>query len=256
MNKFFSVIFFFLFIITTHIFANESIKISNGEWPPFFSKDLKYNGVTSHIVSDAFAVEGIDVNYEWFPWKRSLNLARVGTVDAVVGWSKTKEREDDFLFSDTILKGEVVFFYRKDYVFDWNSYKDLKGIKIGTIVGYNYDNKIKKIKEIKGSSVFNVINEVKLFKMLLKGRFDVVIINVDVGYGILNKYYSKTETESITYHTKVLHTEYLRVLFPNIDTKSRQLLKEFDRGLKHLKQNGTFEQYYKNSRRGEYEIKK
>jgi len=245
-----------LFSLTlTNINAKDTIKISNGEWPPFFSKDLKYDGVTSHVVKKAFSLENLTIEYEWYPWKRAFHLAKVGDIDATIGWEKRKDRESDFLFSDVILNGNVVFFYLKHNKFDWNTFNDLKELKIGTVSGYKYGNKIQKLEKIAGVSLHTVINEQKLFKMLIKERFDVVIINLDVGYGILNKYFLPSNVQKIAYHKKPLHTEYLRLLFSKKNARNKSIVKKFNRGLKQLKDNGTFKQYYENSRRGKYEKK-
>ncbi len=245
----------FLFLLST-LNANDTVRISNGEWPPFFSKDLTKYGVTSHIVQEAFALENIQVKYEWYPWKRALHLARVGELNASIGWSKTEKREKDFLFSDIIINGNVVFFYLKSQSFDWYNFDDLKDIRIGSILDYQYGTKMQEIKNLEGTDIFEVVDEKKLFQMLLKGRFHVIIINLDVGYGILNKYFSKEKVNSITYHKKVFHNEKLRLLFSNEIKENKVLLKKFNKGLQRLKDNGKFEEYYKNSRNGDYEINK
>jgi len=253
-KTFFSITLFFFLLSTLN--ANDTVRISNGEWPPFFSKDLKKHGVTSHIVQEAFALENIQVKYEWYPWKRALHLARVGELNASIGWSKTKKREKDFLFSDIIINGNAVFFYLKSQTFDWSEFDDLKDIRIGSILDYQYGTKMQEIKNLEGTDVFEVVDEKKLFEMLLKGRFHVVIMNLDVGYGILNKYFSKKEVSSITYHKKAFHNEKLRLLFSNEIENNTYYLKKFNKGLQRLKDNGKFEEYYKNSRNGAYEIKK
>ena len=248
----FSFILFFLIFAT--LYANETVRVSNGEWPPYFSQDLKNYGVTSHVVEEAFALENIEVKYEWYPWKRALHLARMGEVNASVGWSKTKKRENDFFFSDVILNGDVAFFHLKSQNFDWNNFEDLKNIRIGSVLDYQYDNKIQELKKIKNTDLFEVVDEKKLFQMLLKERFHVVILNLDVGYGILNKYFLPNELESITYHKKPFHKEYLRLLFSKKVKENKLLMKKFNKGLKRLKANGKYKEYYENSRNGAYEI--
>ncbi len=39
--------------------AEETIRLTNGEWPPYLSKNLKYYGISSRIVTEAFALEGL-----------------------------------------------------------------------------------------------------------------------------------------------------------------------------------------------------
>ncbi len=45
-----------IFFNTTHVFAEETIRLASGEWEPYQSQHLKYNGVASRIVSEAFAM--------------------------------------------------------------------------------------------------------------------------------------------------------------------------------------------------------
>lgn len=246
-----SIILFILFISITNSYSQKTIKISNGEWPPFFSKDLKYNGVSSHIVQKAFELQNIQVDYKWYPWNRSLQLAKIGEVDATVGWSKTKNREKDFYFSDPIIEGSVVFFHLKNHNFKWESIDKLENLKIGTINGYEYGNKISKLMQKENIKIYNVINEEKLFEMLLKKRFDIAIINLDAGFGIINKYFSK-KANDITYNKKPFHKEYLRVLFSKKVDKNYELTNEFNKNLNLLKQKGIFNKMYEDSRKGLY----
>ncbi len=44
-------------------FTEETIRLTNGEWIPFLSEDLKHYGVISRIVKEAFALEGMKVEY-------------------------------------------------------------------------------------------------------------------------------------------------------------------------------------------------
>ncbi len=87
--KLWTILLFITISTSTSIWAEETIRITNGEWPPSFSKDLKHGGVTSHVVPEAFALEGIKVEYGWFPWKRGLIMAKEGKWDAAIGWRKT-----------------------------------------------------------------------------------------------------------------------------------------------------------------------
>ena len=56
--------------------AAETIRITNGEWPPFTSERLPDKGPLSRIVAEAFALEGISVEYGYFPWRRAYDYTR------------------------------------------------------------------------------------------------------------------------------------------------------------------------------------
>lgn len=88
----------------------NTIVIANGEWLPFLSKDLKHHGVFCHIITEAFASEGVTVIYEWVPWKRAYINTLAGEYDATATWVPNQEREKLFYYSDTILVNKKFFF--------------------------------------------------------------------------------------------------------------------------------------------------
>ncbi len=53
----------FVCLISTTVFADspKTIRISNGEWAPYMSENSAHYGLASHIVSEAFKLEGITV---------------------------------------------------------------------------------------------------------------------------------------------------------------------------------------------------
>lgn len=77
-------------------FAEETVRLTNGEWAPYFSEKLKYYGIGSRIVTEAFSLEGIRVIYGFYPWKRALKLAEAGEWDGAVGWETNPDREPYF----------------------------------------------------------------------------------------------------------------------------------------------------------------
>ena len=243
-----------LLIIPSLLYSQETVRITNGEWPPFFSEELKHGGVTSHIVSEAFALEGINVRYGWFPWARALANAKTGDWDASIGWGKTPESEKDFILSDPILEGKIVFFHLKDYSLDWETLDDLKGIKIGAVIGYNYSVEFIEAERAGEITVERIGSEEQNFRKLLSGRIDVFVSNVDVGYAVLNKHFSDEEHDRITYHSTPYKINELHLLFSRKNKKSYRLLASFNRGLQELKNQGLYDQFYESSRKGEYEL--
>lgn len=60
---------FFSFILIA-LFSSSSlantVRLANGEWAPYQSKSLKHGGYISHLVTEAFAAEGYDVEFVYF----------------------------------------------------------------------------------------------------------------------------------------------------------------------------------------------
>ncbi len=118
--------------------AEEIIRITTGEHPPYLSENLKHNGVGLRIIKEAFALEGVKVEYGFFPWKRSYQLAKQGVWDASATWGYNTERDNYFYFSDPIYPAIAAFFHLKSYTFHWNTLDDLNGISIGATATYAY----------------------------------------------------------------------------------------------------------------------
>jgi polar amino acid transport system substrate-binding protein len=118
--------------------AYDTIRITNGEWPPYLSEHLKHYGLASRIITEAFALEGVKVSYGFFPWKRSFILAQNGEWDGTAVWFKSPGREQDFYISDPVIEASYVFFHLKSRRFDWNDVDSLKPYTIGATLEYNY----------------------------------------------------------------------------------------------------------------------
>ena len=91
----------------------DTIRLTNGEWPPYLSEHLEHYGVVSRIVTEAFALEGVKVEYGFFPWKQAYELAESGEWDGSLIWLRTPEREQYFYFSEPILQCNYVFWHLK-----------------------------------------------------------------------------------------------------------------------------------------------
>ncbi|WP_163831367.1 type 2 periplasmic-binding domain-containing protein [Spartinivicinus ruber] len=83
----------FLACCSTYLNAKalQQVKIANGEWQPYTSNKMKNYGVVTHIVTEAFKVEGINVTYDWLPWKRAYQSVVDGKLDASPGWIQTEQ---------------------------------------------------------------------------------------------------------------------------------------------------------------------
>jgi len=164
----------------------EVVRITNGEWEPFLSEHLKFYGVGSRIVSEAFALQGISVEYGFFPWPRAYNLAKTGKWDGVVCWGYSPQEKEgpkwvnEFYGSDSLYADKDVFFYLKSYPFDWNTPEDLYGIPMGGIIGYSY-NIIREDIDAGKIEMEVVPEEIQNFKKLLAGRIKIYPENFITG---------------------------------------------------------------------------
>jgi len=236
-----------MLVLPIHSNAQEIIKINSGEWPPYLSESLPHYGFFSHIVTNAFQNESIKVDYKFKPWKRTFEETKLGFVNASIGWSKTPEREADFLFSDSVIVGESVFFHLKTQVVDWQNYQDLRKYTIGGTLGYEYTFEHDPLVVIE-----RVANDEINFRKLFKGRVMIFPSDKDAGYMVLNKHFTTEQVSKITYDRKAYDQTSYRLIFPKKHPDSKRLLAIFNKGLKKLRQTGAFAQIIYAQELGEY----
>ena len=132
----------YVFVLLVLLFgsaqAAEQVRLTNGEWPPYLGETLPHHGVASRIVAEAFALQGIDVQWEFHPWARSLKMAEQGRRDGSAVWLANPEREQRFHISEPVVESGYYLFHRKNHAFDWNDVEDLRGLRIAGTRGYDY----------------------------------------------------------------------------------------------------------------------
>lgn len=237
------VLIFGLLSISIKGLAEEIITITNGEWLPYHSKKLPHFGPGSRIVTEAFALEGVKVEWGFFPWARGYKSVANGTWDASIGWVQTPEREKEVDFSDAVYGGTWVFFHLKSYSFDWETVKDLKGIKIGSTIGYSYGEAFDQARKLSELEVDEVPKDFQNFNKLLRGRIQVFPFALDAGYSTLREKLTSEEVQLITHHPTPVNVKSYHLVFSKKNEKNKHLLMLFNRGLKRLKESGVVDQY-------------
>ena len=232
--------------------VSDTLRVANGEWLPYFSQSRLNGGVSSHIASEAFGYSGYKTEYVWLPWKEGLDEARNGNLDAAIGWAATPKRTRDFLFSDPILEGRIVFFHLRTKDFDWNDLPDLRKHKIVAIKGFTYHTAFIKAEQANRIHVIRVDNELDALNYLLSAKADIFICNLDVGIASVKAHLPRKKQKQITHHPRAFHVNQLRVAFPRVLEASKKRLKHFNEGLDRLKRNGSFDEFYRKQKAGGY----
>ncbi|WP_372875645.1 substrate-binding periplasmic protein [Pseudomonas sp.] len=149
--------------------AAQPIQLTTGEWPPFHGEQLPNQGVATRIVSEAFALEGIEVQWQFLPWARALQLAAQGQRNGTAVWRRNPERERLFLFSEPILTTQNHLFHRKQLDFDWQTPADLRGLRLGATRGYFYGQAFEQAEAAGLLNVQRINSDEVAFRQLLGG---------------------------------------------------------------------------------------
>lgn len=243
----------FLLIISEFGFAGDKIRIAIGEWDPYMSEKLQHYGLASHIVKEAFALEGVEVEYGFFPWARSYSIAKKGEWDGTAIWGDKGDRAEDFFYSDKIVDINPVYFHLKSYPFDWNSIEDLQGLEIGASIGYDYGEAFQHAERFGMIQVQRVVKDSQSLRKLLDGRIKIFPIDKEVGYALIQKLFTTDDAKRLTHHPKpVLESDPHYLLLSKKVERNKLLLIVFNKGLRRLKASGRFDQYITASRKGKY----
>ena len=233
----------------------ETVKITTGEWKPFISSEFRQGGVILHIVREAFARKGIDVQIEFFPWARAVKYVADGSWDAMaVTASRYSEDGAAYLYSDAVYIGEDVIFHLKDSPPPGSSFADMKGLSFGAVLSYDYTAEYRKAIEDGLISEVVAPEPELLFPMLIAKRFDVFIMNKAAGLYTYNTIYREQVGDLITYFDQPLSTLDFSMRFSDDGEKNQRLVKIFNTSLREMREAGIIDQYYRDFEQGYYLI--
>ncbi len=221
----------------------ETLRITNGEWPPFTSQNLPHGGPLSRIVSEAFKEVGITVEYGYFPWKRAYDYARRGAWDGSVGWARNSAHQKDFVMSEPVIHVDKVLFYRKAAPIGWLRVEDLARWRLGATGGYSYGDEWDSAVRNGVLRVEAVTLDIQSLRKLLENRLDAVAMDLDVGLYLLRTALPPHQADQITYHPRHLSRTPISVALSRQSPASLALIERFNRGLAALRSSGKLDDY-------------
>ena len=236
--------------------SGETITIaSNGNASPGWSEYSKHYGYILHIVTEAFALKGIQVRMKWYTsWKRAYEQAKNNEDDSTCCWFFVEKRTEDFYYSDPVTEETQVFFHLKSFKFDWNTIDDLRGIQIGGNTGFHYGDDLDKAEKTGKIMMDRARSYEQNLKKLLAGRIQIYPAAVITALEHLHNNFPPESVDLITYHPKPLLRKQLHLLLPKKMEKNRamRLLSLFNRGLQLLKEKGTYDRIINDAEMGVY----
>jgi polar amino acid transport system substrate-binding protein len=218
------------------------ITLANGEWPPLLGEKLPQHGAASQIVSRAFALRGIEVQYQFVPWKRALEQTRSGDFAGTLLWSLNEDRKNSFLISDPVYRSQTVLFYHSAKPIHWQQLTDLKGLRMGVTNGYSYGMQWEKLRQ-QGFFKTDVANtDLQNLSKLLSQRIDAFPCEAIVCQHLIAHHFPPITQQVLTFNPTVVHSEGLHLLLNKRLPNGQWLLTQFNQGLKQMKKSGELDQ--------------
>lgn len=232
-----------LVLLFGNALATDRVRLTNGEWPPYLGEALPHHGVASRIVEEAFALQGVQVQWEFHPWARSLKMAEQGLRDGSAVWLYNPQREQHFHISEPVVESGYYLFHRKRHAFDWSSIDDLRGLRIAGTRGYDYGEAFQRAEATGDIKVMRLTGDEQGLRQLLAGRVDLFPVDKVVGFDLLYQKFSLAERQRLSFHAKPLRSDSLHLLLSREIPENAELMARFNRGLSQLRESGKVSQY-------------
>jgi polar amino acid transport system substrate-binding protein len=171
----------FLSIMTC--FAGDSISLRADLWDPYNGDPASARpGFMIEVAKAVFEKAGYTLDYQvkGWTWDRSMEEAKNGKIDGIIGAAKSDA--PDFIFPEEALcKQRMAFFVKKGNPWRFSGVESLSSIKLGIIGGYAYDTEVDNYikKNLANEEAIQTIqddNALELnIKKLAAGRIDALI---------------------------------------------------------------------------------
>jgi len=232
-----------LWLATNSVAAGTptKIRLTNGEWAPYQSENLPEYGAASELVTKAFAAVGIEVEYGFFPWNRTMMLVERGAWDGTFMWVLTPERERLFLASDPLFVLQEVIFYSNDNPIDAERPADLAGKVMGALDSSAFGRQFVPLIENDKIIVARVQDNRQLFQMLAMGRVDFVPELQTSGYEAVMEHLTENQRNRISHLETMTYPWSYHLLISRQIDDGPFFIEAFNRGMEILKANGEFD---------------
>lgn len=216
--------------------SNASLSLRVGTAPnykPFdYKEDAKLTGLDIDLVNEIAKREGIGLTWVEMSFDGLIPALKTGKIDMIASaMSATEDRRKSVDFSDVYYTTKNLYIKKKDNE-ALNSKEDLEGKIIGVQLGTLQEPAAKAIKDTKVQS-----NEsLSVVIMGLKeGKIDAVVADKDVSTG-----YLKENADLIGFFEEEDGSEGFSFAFDK--DKQKEAIEKFNKGLKDLKADGTYDQ--------------
>ncbi len=222
-----------------------TITINTGDWPPYISSNLPNHGCLGELITRSFSSVGFASQFVYLPGKRTYTEAKNGNADATAYWFESKERKQDFYYSEqNVTSEDTYFYYLKDSGLKLDSYQDMEGKSLALNRGLTYNETF--WNEVNSREITQVAleSEKQNLLMLLSKRVDYAIVSEKTADHYLAKFKSEDRKKIVRSPNLVVSAKGY-VLFPKVLENSILLKKKFDEGLIQVRKNKAFMKKYK-----------
>lgn len=214
--------------------------VTGPDYKPFTDLDLPQGGMDSEIVVAAFAASAVKTVLTFQPWQRGFHDTLTLIYDATFPYSRTAEREQDFLYSDSFYELVNRPFVLAGAAWQATQIKDLAGRTMCSPDGYAVIGPVEDLIADGSLRVERPKNMTQCFAMLKLGRVDFVYSIDEQTYAIVLSLFGDVAA------VKSLEVEFSHVTNSLIVSRQHphgaEIIAAFNQGLRTLRQNGRYQE--------------
>ncbi|UZP66084.1 transporter substrate-binding domain-containing protein [Desulfovibrio mangrovi] len=227
-----------MLILRVPLSCAQPLLIVTGEWPPYVSQELQDFGPAARIVRRAFELEGVDVEFRFFPWKRCEAMLDEGSAYGSFPYAMSVKRKRRWDFSLPLYRGEThVFFMKERYpTFEYHGVNSLRGYVVAGSLGHFLLERLANA-EVK---VDLAPDEQCSFRKLHSGRADVLLTEKHVGWYMIRSLFSGQESSFAMSRNSVVTLNAGMAVSRTYPDAARYTA-VFNQGLAKLRETGEFD---------------
>lgn len=214
--------------------TGKTVEILAVDFPPyeFENPENGLRGFDVEVVEAAFERVGHQAVVTFLPWKRAKKLVADGTAPGLLTCGYRPERETDFAFSSPISGASRGFYTAPGFKGgELADFTDAKGHKVGVVLGYTTEAKMKELNIPYDASTTDVAALMKLNT----GRIDM-FLTVRENADYLGRQLPFINT--LKFHV-IKRVDYYLCVSRNWPDY-RLLIENFNRGLRLIRSDGTY----------------
>ncbi|MFK0342927.1 substrate-binding periplasmic protein [Pseudomonas asiatica] len=162
----------------------ERLRLVTDDWAPYaYQHDGQPRGIDYEVTTQVFERLGVEVEWEFLPWKRCLAMIEQGLADGIMDIFQTESRQPYLVYApEPMSEVEFVLFQASARRHAVKALDDLAGLTVGTSPGYAYGAAFNEAVHFRREAA--PTHEANFGKLML-GRIDLAITDRRVGQYLL-----------------------------------------------------------------------
>jgi polar amino acid transport system substrate-binding protein len=229
-------------LLTLCVFSSPSSAtdlnvVHSGKWPPYADASLPGQGLAVEIVTTALKRAGYTTYIRIDSLDRILQGGALGVYDVFATPWYSEARNEYLDYSKPYLESRIRFVKKKGKDFKFESLADLKGLMVGIVQDYAYDDAFNQSRDIIKIPERNLIQN--LLK-LTQGRIDLTLDDELVLQYEINRYMPNSISE-LEFLPKPLAVRGIHIGVSRENPDHAKIVAAFDKAIQEMKKDGSFD---------------